>query len=197
MLIHLFSLLCDSYPIHCAVLGGNVDLVRWLVDEHCCPISYQMTRGNRSRVNLICTSKGRSILSMSMETENIGLVRYLVAEKNLSISTAMEEGKCGELFRRNALPMLEKVMQLLPVNALPNSVPFHGNSENNSNGGPFFDERPLFSVPSREESVPDLMRSSIDASDASSGFNHDQDMKDSVSRHDVRNEWVIRCVSLV
>eukprot|EP00978_Attheya_sp_CCMP212_P003773 scaffold8023_cov54-Attheya_sp.AAC.1 len=169
------------YPIHCAVLGGNVDLVRWLVDEHCCPISYQLTRGNRSRVNLICTSKGRSMLSMSMETQNIGLVRYLVAEKNLSMTTAMEEGKCGELFRRNALPMLEKAMRLLPANALSNSVPCHGNSENNSNGGTSFDERPLFSVPSREESVPDLMRSSIDESDASSGFNHDQDMKDSVS----------------
>jgi hypothetical protein len=180
MLIHIFSLLCGSYPIHCAVLGGNIDLVRWLVDEHCCPILYQMTRGNRNRVNLICTSKGRSMLSISMETQNIGLVRYLVAEKNLSMTTAMEEGKCGELFRRNALPMLEEAMRLLPVNALSNSAPCLNNSVNNSNGGTSFDERPLLSVPSREESVPDLMRSSIDESDASSSFN--------VSRDDVRNE---------
>lgn len=72
------------YPVHCAVLGNNLDLLRFLVDEHCCPIkSVNQSKGGRQSYTPIVTSRGRSLLGMAMEQENMEIVRYLIVEKNI------------------------------------------------------------------------------------------------------------------
>jgi hypothetical protein len=81
------------FPVHCAVQGGNLNLVRWLVDVHFCPVFMtQLTNSNESQADNcgvstqpLLTSKGRSALYYAMSTQNIDLLRYLVVEKGMSL----------------------------------------------------------------------------------------------------------------
>jgi len=74
------------YPVHCAVLGGSLRTLKWLVDEHCCPIKSVRVSGNTKnpKYTAIVTSKGRSLLGIAMEISNIPIIRYLVAVKGVS-----------------------------------------------------------------------------------------------------------------
>jgi FYVE zinc finger len=78
------------YPVHCAVLGGNLDMLKFLVDENCCPIKSVRVAGTgkdpSNKYTPIVTSKGRSLLGIAMDSENLRIVRYLVAEKGLSLT---------------------------------------------------------------------------------------------------------------
>lgn len=69
------------YPVHCAVLGGNLQLLKWLVDEQCCPIKSVRVSGksrdSAGRYTPIVTSKGRSLLGIAMENCYVQIVRYL------------------------------------------------------------------------------------------------------------------------
>jgi len=77
------------YPIHCAAEGGNLDLLRWLVDVHFCPISLVRTgnkKPEKENTNTpIVTSKGRSVLNIAMSKQNVEMMRYLVSEKSVSV----------------------------------------------------------------------------------------------------------------
>jgi len=82
------------FPVHCAVRGGNLNLVRWLIDVHFCPIfmtqltnSYESKEGNSGGASTqpLVTSKGRSALFYAMSTQNIDVLRYLAIEKGMSL----------------------------------------------------------------------------------------------------------------
>lgn len=83
-----------SFPVHYAVRGGNLNLVRWLIDVHFCPIFMtQLTNSDESKednsgvsTQPLVTSKGRSALFYAMSTQNIDILRYLVIEKGMSLS---------------------------------------------------------------------------------------------------------------
>ena len=51
----------EFYPVHCAVLGGKLEILRWLVDENCCPIKSLRvsgkTKDHSNRYTPIVTSK--------------------------------------------------------------------------------------------------------------------------------------------
>jgi hypothetical protein len=107
----------SAYVVHCAVIGGNIQLLRyvaticharlivfaalqltilrWLVDENMCPIKSVRISGKSKdaagKYTPIVTSKGRALLGIAMEQSNIQMVRYLVVEKGISLST----GTCG------------------------------------------------------------------------------------------------------
>ena len=104
------------YPVHCAVLGGNLHLLKFLVDENCCPIRSIRVGGNSkesfNKVIPIVTSKGRSLLGIAMEGEKLNIVRYLVADKGLSL--ASEKDLTQELLCRN----LEKLLRMTPEDLL-------------------------------------------------------------------------------
>lgn len=95
-----------SFPIHCAIEGMSEKLVRWLVDVQHCPIhiisSGNTKRGSRMSVAgikilglanerrrdfepTLKTSKGRSILDIAMKTQHVGILRYLINEKNVCV----------------------------------------------------------------------------------------------------------------
>ena len=65
------------HPIHMAILGKNLDLVRWLASERHCPL-----RSPNGRKALL-TSKGRSPLRLALK--NLDILRYLVAEMDQSM----------------------------------------------------------------------------------------------------------------
>lgn len=73
------------YPLHCAVLGGNLELVQWLVDIRWVPLKSSKKKRNSSRDGTIATSKGRSVLDLSLSGHNIDIVRYLVVDKKVSL----------------------------------------------------------------------------------------------------------------
>lgn len=110
------------YPVHCAVLGGNLDVLKFLIDENCCPIRSIRVGGSSkealNKVIPIVTSKGRSLLGIAMEGENLKIVRYLVAEKGLSLSS--EKDLTPELLCRN----FEKLLRMTPDDLF---VPVNGN----------------------------------------------------------------------
>ena len=69
--------------MHCAVLGGNFELVKWLVDTNCCPIS--VVKGPNGLPKSVQTSACRTLLDLAMTGKpKIDILVYL-AKKGLSI----------------------------------------------------------------------------------------------------------------
>ena len=74
------------YPVHCAVQGGNLDILRWLLDEHFCPIKLVKKSNSKGRSDAaIVTSKGRSVLNIAMSGLKVDIIRYLVVEKGVPV----------------------------------------------------------------------------------------------------------------
>jgi len=102
------------YPIHCAVEGGDLDLFRWLVDEHFCPIRVIHTGSKKKKLGHdvpIITSKGRSVLSIAVEAGHVDILRYLVIEKRVSVHEIRN--------LKTALRALETVLNAFPSGPLP------------------------------------------------------------------------------
>lgn len=80
-----------SYPVHCAVLGGELSLLRWLIDSHHCPVyhrdKYTKADSKQSRIGqeAILSSRGKSVLSLAFETQYLDIQRYLIVEKKMNI----------------------------------------------------------------------------------------------------------------
>lgn len=103
------------YPIHCAVEGGNTNVVSWLMDDHFCPIKLIRTgSGKRAKRGMtgdvpILTSKGRSVMTIAMGSLNIDILRYLVIERDVSVYEARD--------LKTSLRALEAALQALsPLN---------------------------------------------------------------------------------
>lgn len=101
------------YPIHCAVEGGNTNVVRWLMDDHFCPIKLIRTgSGKRAKRGMtgtdvpILTSKGRSVMTIAMSGLKIDILRYLVIERDVSVYEAKD--------LKSSLRALEAALQALP-----------------------------------------------------------------------------------
>jgi len=72
------------FPVHCAVMGSSIDLVRWLVDTHLCPIS--VTRGSKGQLLSVQTSARRTLLDIAMSGRpKMDILAYLVS-KGLSLT---------------------------------------------------------------------------------------------------------------
>jgi hypothetical protein len=103
----------SHYLCQCAVLGGNLKLLKWLVDDYCCPlrsirISNGKVKGSSGSYTPILTSKGRSLLGIALNNRNIGIVRYLVVDKRMLLSA--EKGLSVETLAHN----LDLVLRVLP-----------------------------------------------------------------------------------
>ena len=99
------------HPIHCAVQGGNLDIVRWLTEDHFCPIKVVRTgsahkhkRGGSDM--LIKTSKDRSVLTIAISNVYVDILRYLVVDRNVSIYDAKD--------LKSSLRVLEAALLALP-----------------------------------------------------------------------------------
>jgi hypothetical protein len=141
------------YPVHCAVLGGNLDLLKFLVDENCSPVKSVrisgFTRDSGAKYTPIVTSRGRSLLGMAVETQNIHIVRYLVVEKNLSLLCEKDIGH--EFLCRN----LEIALRILPAEF--SSLPFADSTDSNLSppimGGALDDVIPLAPSPPTHDGI--------------------------------------------
>jgi FYVE zinc finger len=111
------------YPVHCAVLGGSLGLLKFLVDDNCCPIKSVRVAGSgkdsASKYTPIVTSKGRSLLGIALENENLQILRYLVAEKGIMLSG--ERDVTQDLLCRN----LEKLLRHVPEDSVTGNPSLH------------------------------------------------------------------------
>ena len=115
------------YPIHCAAEGGNIQILRWLIDDHFCPIKIHSTSKKSANTTAMAdspirTSKGRTVLSITIESLKVEMMRYLVVELGVSIY------ECKDL--RPALSALEAALSALPCSVsnrneetIPQTVP--------------------------------------------------------------------------
>jgi len=137
------------YPVHCAILGGNLDLLVWLVDEHCCPLKSIRVSGRSKESNSsftpILTSRGRSLLGIAMEKESVEIIRYLVVDKGMSLSCEKE------LSMQRMIVILDQVLRLIP-----------GRSNDTEMGEPWYATTPHIAlenmpgVPQLEPTMPQL-----------------------------------------
>jgi Zinc finger, C3HC4 type (RING finger) len=71
------------FPIHCAVMGGSLELVKWMVESHDVPISVRKTKTGLPLS--VQTSKSRTLIDLAMTGRpKIDILGYLVS-KNLSV----------------------------------------------------------------------------------------------------------------
>eukprot|EP00536_Pseudo-nitzschia_multiseries_P000365 jgi/Psemu1/282276/fgenesh1_pg.5_\ len=75
------------FPIHCAVEGRSLSLLRWLIDDNCCPLHVdngaKRIKNDTSRFTPILTSKSRGLLHIALSNNSIDIMRYLVVEKGM------------------------------------------------------------------------------------------------------------------
>lgn len=99
--------------MHCAVLGGSLSLLKWLVEDHCCPLRVIRVGGRRrdsgDSYTPILTSRGRSVLGIAMENEKLEIVRYLIVEKSMALA------EVKNLSLETTIIILEAALHLLPT----------------------------------------------------------------------------------
>jgi len=72
------------FPVHCAVMGGNLKIVQWLIEVQGCP--YSIRRDPKTRtLQSVQTSANRTLIDLAMTGKpKIDILGYLV-KKNLSV----------------------------------------------------------------------------------------------------------------
>mmetsp|Transcript_699 Transcript_699/g.1112 ORF Transcript_699/g.1112 Transcript_699/m.1112 type:complete len:476 (-) Transcript_699:81-1508(-) len=82
------------YPVHCAVLGGNLAMLKWFIEILRCPINSSKRKSpavvvaaNFSFVGAekVVSSRGKSVLDLAMEAQNLGILHYLIIEQGVSV----------------------------------------------------------------------------------------------------------------
>lgn len=101
------------HPIHCAVEGGNLSIVRWLMEDHYCPVKVIRTGGGVKKIRKggcqdypILTSKNRSVLTIAMDNLHVKVLRYLVVDCGFSIYESKD--------LKSSLRALDAVLNELP-----------------------------------------------------------------------------------
>lgn len=97
------------YPIHMAIRGGNLYLVRWLLLDHYCPL--YLAGKNRQR-SLLLTSKGRSPIDMAMDQPRLDVLKFLVCNQGLNLLEGVKKDN------RGCLSHLMCLIQLIPESLL-------------------------------------------------------------------------------
>lgn len=101
--------------MHCAVLGGSLSLLKWLVEDHYCPLRATSVGGRRrdsgNSYTPILTSRGRSVLGIAMENESLEIVRYLVVEKGMALA------EVKNLSLETTITTLQAALHLIPTTA--------------------------------------------------------------------------------
>lgn len=77
------------FPIHCAVMGGSIKLVRWLVEVHDCPISVNVD--SLGRPLSVQTSASRTLLDLAMTGRSkTDILTYLI-QRGLSVDDVKDK----------------------------------------------------------------------------------------------------------
>lgn len=112
----LYFLFTYRYPIHAAILGGNLSLVKWLVINRCCPLVQTASMpnlcpsqdgGHTSSASPLRTSKGRSPVQLAMT--HLPILHYLVHDLKFGLmDTDMEAGDTSKLVLGHLTQLLQR-----------------------------------------------------------------------------------------
>ena len=99
--------------LQCAVIGKSLSLLKWLVEDNCCPLkSIRIGNGGRGAkadyYTPILTSKSRSLLNIALSNKSIDIVRYLVVEKRMSLQDERD------IPTEVLLQALDSILRVLP-----------------------------------------------------------------------------------
>lgn len=73
----------SMFPVHCCTIGGNVELLKWLVETQQCPVSVK--RSKEGKMLSVKTSSDRTLIDLAMTGRpKLDILMYLV-HKGLSI----------------------------------------------------------------------------------------------------------------
>lgn len=75
------------FPIHCAVIGGNLELVKWMVEGHLCPISATVDPKTNQPLS-VQTSERRTLMDLAMSGKPKYDILTFLTQKGLSITDA-------------------------------------------------------------------------------------------------------------
>lgn len=113
----------SMFPVHCCTLGGNLELLKWLVDKQLCPISVKRdsktgkmlsvkTSNNRTLLDLAMTGKPKLDILMYLVAK--GLSMYDLADSSLTtrtlealLTSGIATGGMESTIMNNALAMVE------------------------------------------------------------------------------------------
>jgi hypothetical protein len=85
MKLTLTILSLNRLPVHCAVMGGNLQLLRWLVETHGSPLFKKNDSLTGSR-NSLCTTAGKTLIDLVLIGKpKLDILRYLVITQNVSV----------------------------------------------------------------------------------------------------------------
>jgi len=85
------------FPLHCAVMGGSLELVHWLVEGNGCPISVNHDP-KCGRLLSVQTSASRTLLDLAMTGRpKIDILMYLV-QKGLSVQDVKDPSLVPKTF---------------------------------------------------------------------------------------------------
>ena len=128
----------SMFPLHACVLGGNLELLKWLVDKQLCPFSVKRDSKTGKRLS-VKTSNNRTLIDLAMTGKpKLDILMYLVA-KGLSVSDCADVGLTAKtleaLLKSGFLPggpesaILNKVMAIVDpsessVTTVENAVSF-------------------------------------------------------------------------
>lgn len=101
------------YPVHCAVLGRSLTLLKWLVEDNCCPLMSMRVgiggrKGRSESYTPILTSNLRSPLGIALSNNSIDIIRYLVVEKDMLLH------KERNISTGSLLKNMDLILKLLP-----------------------------------------------------------------------------------
>lgn len=69
-----------AYPVHYAVLGGNLDILRWLMDVKRC------SSVNVAQKQPLATQSGWTLLGLAAYCGHVDMIQYLVQQKRCSVT---------------------------------------------------------------------------------------------------------------
>ncbi|KAL7573409.1 hypothetical protein ACA910_006514 [Epithemia clementina (nom. ined.)] len=130
------------FPIHCAVLGGSLECVTWLVEKECCPIVATSSSGGGGGVpRSVQTSASRTLLDLAMTGRpKLDILSYFIANKGLSLTSDVKDPSLASktlelIFKSQASSSALLVStSLLPVSANRSSASSSSSSPNPSTG---------------------------------------------------------------
>jgi len=114
------------YPVHLAVVGGNLKIVEWLCSEHHCPLRV-VGRGRKTGGPLI-TSKGRSALSIALQDNKLDIARYLIADQGMALTDEKD------ISTMTIMTNFTRLIQMVPKTLLDGRNDSNRNNNNSSRG---------------------------------------------------------------
>lgn len=107
----------SMFPVHCCTLGGNLELLKWLVDKQLCPISVKRD-SKTGKMLSVKTSSDRTLLDLAMTGKpKLDILMYLVY-KGLSTTDLMEPA----LTAKTLEALLKSGLMEGPQSAVMNNV---------------------------------------------------------------------------